>query len=269
MADWEKLRELSHDVVPPDFGSMVHTARSRQRRSRAVAGVLAALVVVGGGFGIAALDRGESTDRPLQPVAPSSDLPDDVRALPAADPGTGAAALDAGRYRIPLDDALALDIDVADETSSHEDGLFLSTGRIVIKAEVAGSDYGVPRDPCTRQAIRPVGPTVDDLVSAMTDLPPYEVSRPEPVRLGGASGTYLEARIPRSYDASACDHQQVHLPGASDTAVGAAPPYVGRWWVLDVGGQRVVIQQNCWGCRFDQLLEAPSDPRTITFTTNP
>jgi hypothetical protein len=209
------------------------------------------------------------TPTPTATSAPTEavDLPDGVQALPGPDAGTGVADLDAGRYRIPLGEDLAFDIDLAAKTSVHDGGLFLSTGHIVIKTEIAGEDYGVPRDPCTSQAIDPVGPTVEDLVAALADLTPYEVSRPTKVMLGGAKGRYVEARIPRSYDASPCADKTVLLPGNPDTAVGASPPYVGRWWVLDVGGQRVVVQQNCWGCTPDELRRAPSAPESMSFTS--
>jgi hypothetical protein len=195
------------------------------------------------------------------------DLPDGVLALPEPDLGADHATLDAGRYRVPLSDTLAFDVDVSGPTYAHDDGLFLATGPIVIKTEIAGEGYGIPHDPCTSQSIDPAGPTVDNLVRALTDLPAYEVSRPEPVELGGALGTYLEARIPVSFDASECDGKALQLPGNPATAVSGPPPYVGRWWILDVDGQRVVIQQNCWDCTFDQLVHAPSKPQSITFTS--
>ena len=173
----------------------------------------------------------------------------------------------AGRYRVPLNDTLAFDVDVADRTSAHDDGIFLASGDIILKTEVAGEGYGVPRDPCADHSLDTVGPTVDDLVRAIGDLPVYQVTSPEPVELGGADGTYLEARIPSGYDASQCaDGGAVQLPGNPETAVSAPPPYVGRWWILDVDGQRVVVQQNCWGCSADQLTSAPRAPESITFT---
>ena len=135
------------------------------------------------------------------------------------------------------------------------------------RPEAAGDEYGVPRDPCTGPTIDPVGPTVDDLVNALAELPIYRMTRPEPVELGGADGTHIPARIPRTYDASACEDRVVRLPGNPDTAVGGPPPYVGRWWILDVDGQRVVLQQNCWGCTTAQLDRDASVLQSITFTS--
>ncbi|HWJ82869.1 MAG TPA: hypothetical protein VNS55_11585 [Nocardioides sp.] len=207
----------------------------------------------------------ETADSPSAASAPA----DGVQALPGPDPGADSATLAAGRYRVPLGDDLAFEVDVPDDTSAHDGGLFLATGSVVLKTEVAGTDYGLPRDPCSVQAIDPVGPTVDDLVRALGELPVYELSRPEPVELGGAEGSYVEARIPRSYDASQCEGQDVQLPGNPDTAVSGAPPYRGRWWILDVDGQRVVVQQNCWDCSADELDGAAATAESITFTPAP
>ena len=233
MADWEKLREVGHEASPPPFESLVNKAGKRDRRARVVVLTATLAVATTLGFGVALVNDDE--DAQFQPVKdpspsisnPSGDvtLPDGVQALPGPDPGSTFASLGAGRYRISLSDTLAFDVDVPDRTSAHDDGLFLASGPVILKTEVAGEEYGVPRDPCTAHSIDPVGPTLDDLVQAIGDLPVYQVSRPEPVELGGAEGTYLEARIPRTYDASQCaDRGSVQLPGNPTTAVGSNRP---------------------------------------------
>ncbi|TQK72134.1 MULTISPECIES: hypothetical protein [unclassified Nocardioides] len=201
--------------------------------------------------------------------APAADLPEGILALPARGPGEDSVSLAAGRYRIPLDDSLAFDVDLPTDTSAHDDGLFLATDSFILKTELAGDQYGVPRDPCTDQTIVPTGPTVDDLVQALTTLPAYQVSPPQPVDLGGAHGTYLEARIPAGYDDTKCDGSAIQLPGNPDTAVSGPAPYTGHWWILDVDGRRVVVQQNCWGCSKKEFARAPEAPQSITFTPAP
>ncbi|KRC54878.1 hypothetical protein ASE19_05325 [Nocardioides sp. Root79] len=268
MADWDGLRELAHDVTPPDFASLEHTARRRQHRARGLVGALAAVVLVAGGIGIATHGDGRDDSQPVkEPTRSPSDLPEGVHALPAAPAGEDFVDVPAGRYRIDLGEDISYDVDLPDGSSAHDDGLFLSSAAVVLKVELAGDDYGVPRDPCAG-GIVPVGPGVDALVAAMAALPVFEVSAPEPVRLGGASGYYLEADVPRAYDASRCSGDgAVQLPGRTATVVGAPPPYHGRWWVLDVGGHRVVVQQNCWDCTRATLQRAANDPRSVTFTS--
>jgi hypothetical protein len=266
MADWEPLRELTRQVVLPDFESLESTARRRQRRTGTVV-ALAALLLVGGGIAVSVLGDRDGDVQPAEapptspPAAPGGALP-----LPAHERGEDSVSLSAARYRIPLDDTLAFDVDVPAGTSAHDDGLFLATDSYIVKTELAGDQYGVPRDPCTDQVIEPVGGSVDDLVQALTTLPAYHVSTPQPVDLGGAHGTYLEARIPRSYDDTTCDGGAVQLPGNPGTAVSGPAPYTGRWWILDVDGRRVVIEQNCWDCGKDVLDRDPRMIPTITFT---
>lgn len=211
-------------------------------------------------------DGSPATDASTAPAG-TVDLPDGV--LPLPEPGAGGTSveLSPGRYRIPLDGSLAFDIDLPGPTTAHDDGLFLATDSYILKTEIAGDEYGVPRHPCSDQTIEPVGPTVEDLVEAMGDLPAYEVSGAQAVELGGGDGFYLEARVPRGYDASACEGDgTVQLPGNPATAVSGPPPYVGGWWVLDVDGQRVVVQQNCWGCTAEELADAPKIFESMSFT---
>jgi hypothetical protein len=222
-------------------------------------------------------DNGADDDTKADPAPSSSpaagdtsapaeevDLPDGVLPLPGSDPGADAVRLEAGRYRVPLDESLSFDVDVPDQTYAHDDGLFLASGPVVLKTELADETYGVPADACTEQAIVPAGPTVDDLVEAIHGQPIYAVTGAEPVELGGAHGTYLEIRIRSDYVTGQCA-DGVALPGTPNTSIDFAPDYHGYWWILDVDGQRVVVQQNC-GCGTDRLDRAAAIPQSIAFT---
>lgn len=267
MADWEQLRDLAREVVPPEFATLERTAHRRQRLAGAVVAAVAALALVGGGIGILSTGDRDGTVEPVKdPTETQGESPQAVRALPDAAPGETSVDVAAGRYRVPVDGHLSFDIDLPDRTTAHDGGLFLATQDFIVKTEVAGDAYGVPRDPCTDPRLAPVGPTVDDLVRALVDLPVYEVSRPAHVQLGGADAIYLEARVRRTFDDSRCEGGAVKLPGNPETAVGGPAPYLGRWWVLDVDGRRVVVQQNCWGCPAGLFDEAPQTPQSITFT---
>lgn len=271
MSDWEQLRDVGQQVSPPPFASLVTTAGKRDRRARIVtaSGTLALLAAVGIGIGLTNDDDGtihQPVKDPTESVTPSTEevtLPDGVLPLPEADPGKEYATLDAGRFRVPLDDTLAFEVDAPATSYAHEDGLFIATGRSILKTEVAGEEYGVPADACTAGFIKPVGPTIDDLVEAIRDEPVYQVSDPEPVELGGARGTYLEIRVPATYDASSCGGA-VLLPGKSETKTTWEPGYRGHWWILDVEGQRVVVVQHC-GCPAAVLDRATPVARSITF----
>jgi len=193
-------------------------------------------------------------------------LPAGVAALPANDAGAYSATLAAGRYRIPLGGTLSFDVTVPTESYAHDRGLFVATGNVVLKTEVAGADYGVPADACTRHGIVPAGPGVDDLVQALRDLPPFHVSKPRMVTLGGTQATYLEATLPASVDVTQCSGGTVRLPGTAASAVDSPAGYVGHWWVLDVNGQRVVVQHACWECTAADVDAVTSIPESIAFT---
>ena len=211
----------------------------------------------------------KADDRPSSSTSAPEDeasvvLPEGVVALPAADTDADFATLDTGRYRVPLDETLSFDVDVPGPTYAHDGGTFLASGPVVVKTEIAGQQYGVPRDACSDHTIERTGPATDDLVEAILDQRLYETTRPTPVQLDGAEGTYLEIQIPATYDDSGCSGG-VMLPTNPATAVDFEPGYRSRWWILDVDGRRVVIQQNCV-CSADRLDRAAAIVESMTFT---
>jgi hypothetical protein len=208
----------------------------------------------------------EETSTAIEEVA----LPEGVLALPAPDAGEDYVILEAGRYRVPLSDTLAFEVDLPRKTEANNDGLYLVTEGAILKVEAAGVEYGVLEDPCTGSSgIAPAGPTVGNLVTAIRHQPIISVSRPEPVEIGGAPGQYVELRVPRGYDASSCTGGQVGMPGNPGTNNDMAPGYVGPWWILDVDGQRVVVQTFCDQCDADASKRATRMVRNITFTSAP
>jgi hypothetical protein len=88
------------------------------------------------------------------------------------------------------------------------------------------------------QADIPVGPTVDDLVTALVDHPSLDVTSPVDVTLAGYSGKYLDLQVPD--DISAC---ATYRP--MDVHIYAQGPGQ-RWhmWILDVEGVRVLVETN-------------------------
>jgi hypothetical protein len=97
-------------------------------------------------------------------------------------------------------------------------------------------------DPCLTDAEAdadvPVGPTVDDFVTALVDHPSLDVTSPVDITLAGYSGKYLDLQIPDEISSCATykpldGHHYAQGPGQ-------------RWhmWVLDVGGLRVLVETN-------------------------
>jgi hypothetical protein len=100
----------------------------------------------------------------------------------------------------------------------------------------------------------PVGPSVDDLATALADLAPFRVtSPPEDVSIYGYRGKHLELTVPNvsvSDDGIfiGCDDGNLKSwVAAIDTEPGDAfygytgPGYTEEFWILDVEGTRLVI----------------------------
>jgi hypothetical protein len=117
----------------------------------------------------------------------------------------------------------------------------------------------------TRQACRdhspadpPVGPTVNDLATALSELAPFEVSSPPAaVTLHGYRGKYLELTTPDLPVVEEGDHREftdcvdgsLHswiAPSLSDGFWGynQERDHTEEFWILDVDGTRLVIEAN-------------------------
>ena len=172
-----------------------------------------------------------------------------------------------GRYALRLAEKLGYEVDVPD-TRFADEGVYLHTPRSpgVFAATTAGTTTRLPRHPCTDMTGVPVGPGAADLANAVAAQPDLVTSKPEPVTLGGASGYYLELRIPADNDGSTCgEGLQLFRTGTTTWSWG---PGVTRWWVLDVHGERVVVMNFCdQSCTRENLQKLSTMAESITFTT--
>lgn len=108
-----------------------------------------------------------------------------------------------------------------------------------------------------RPANPPVGPSVDDLATALADLPPFRLtSPPKDVTTHGYSGKYLELTVPDlPFKGHGGDR---FFPGCEGkTLMSWIAPLVGgfygyngeagrteEFWILDAEGSRLVIEAN-------------------------
>jgi len=114
----------------------------------------------------------------------------------------------------------------------------------------------VPSDPCHWQGqMRDPGPTVDDLVGALVAQATRAATIPTDVTLAGFRGRYLEWSVPSDMvvtgdaDFKGCDVEPSngHLDFISWLSSSGGSRYqqvagqVDRLWVLDVDGQRLVV----------------------------
>lgn len=101
---------------------------------------------------------------------------------------------------------------------------------------------GLFADPCQGNAGQPdipVGPTVDDLVTALADQGAYESTVATDVVVDGYAGKQLELLMPSDIDFATCESGQFWVWDSAPFAQGPG----NRWnlRILDVEGTRVVI----------------------------
>jgi hypothetical protein len=104
-----------------------------------------------------------------------------------------------------------------------------------------------------------VGPTVNDLATALASLEPFVVrDEPEPASMAGYEGTHLAIEVPEIEFRSAGKDSFEHYPDCTNKMLNSwiAPPLgfafygytepgqVEEFWILDVEGKRLVIEAN-------------------------
>jgi hypothetical protein len=97
-------------------------------------------------------------------------------------------------------------------------------------------------DPCI-DAVEPdipVGPSVDDFVTALVDHPLLDVTQPVDVTVAGYQGKYVQLQAPS--DTAACPYFFAYRPGIYEQG----PDQRWQLWVLDVDGLRVVVRADTY-----------------------
>ncbi|GGB75048.1 hypothetical protein N798_13860 [Knoellia flava TL1] len=100
-------------------------------------------------------------------------------------------------------------------------------------------------DPCdTAAPTQALGPSVQDLVHALTAQQRTTTTRPVAVTLGGHKGLYVELTSDAGVDFARCgsgDGMSLWDSGGGDTARVLEVAATDRYWILDVEGSRVVV----------------------------
>ena len=130
-------------------------------------------------------------------------------------------------------------------------------------------------DPCyisgypSRAYLDP-GPSVQDLATALARQPLRGVTGdPVPVSVGGYDGLYLELAVPTDLDVSSCIEDRVERWrfGQNDRRWQSAPGEHDRIWIIDVEGQRVVINTaHTPGASKADIAKLARVVETITFS---
>jgi len=116
--------------------------------------------------------------------------------------------------------------------------------------------------PCDASA-EPVGPSVADLANALAAQALRAGTDPVPVTVGGYDGLYVELSVPDDVDVAACPDGQFRMwPGRWQSA----PGQVDMVWIVDVEGQRIVLDTSHFpGASPEHVAELRDMVTTATF----
>ena len=107
------------------------------------------------------------------------------------------------------------------------------------------------------------GPSVDDLATALADLPGFRAADPAPVSLGGYDGLYVELFTV----APSCPLFWLLTNRDTHLADDANPGHVERLWILDVEGVRIVVEASHEpGATEEQIAELTGIVASVRFT---
>ncbi len=256
-----KLRALYDHIKtqdpPPSLGLITAPAsRSRHKvLSRLVA--IAAVAAIAAAIGLFAIElSGHRATSPTPTIQPASTP--SPKSTPAPTFSPGVTALTAGRHAALV---LASGNSYPEYTVVVPKGWFEQAGNFIVTPAsepvlgVTVWDVGeVYRDPChwQGQAFDP-GPGVANLVAALVAQKTRNATTPTDVTLAGYAGKYLEWSVPADMKSSAwsefdaCDVVSGDHNFNSWYAYGVGyryeevPGQVDQLWVLDVNGQRLVV----------------------------
>jgi hypothetical protein len=188
--------------------------------------------------------------------------------------GKGWATLREGRYAAwGMSKSLRYEVDVPDGWRALS-GTYINAPEekkgIFLVARTPKDNTRLPVHPCRDHSLRLVGPTVDDLATAMAAQPVWRVSPPRPVMLAGVPAMYLEVELPARVDPADCLDEHVSEYEAGRDGLWTTQSYKGRWWVLEVDGERFVVMARCYDtCTEDDLDIMSAMAESIRFLARP
>jgi hypothetical protein len=124
----------------------------------------------------------------------------------------------------------------------------------------------LPVHPCRDHSLWLVGPTVDDLARSIASQPVWRVSTPRPVTLDGVRAIYLEIELPVRVDPADCVDGSVSEWEAGHDGMATTTTFRSRWWILEVAGQRLLVQGRCYDtCTEGDLDTLSAMAESVTF----
>jgi hypothetical protein len=213
-------------------------------------------------FAFAACGSGQTTEPTTPPTTPPTTQQDQTQEAQDIWEIEPFAPLEPGAYLIDPDFDPSTPLRVVYDVPAVGWSMWIGGTRFSDAGHVAVSITTVTNlvgDGCTDHlhADPPVGPSVDDLATALADLAPFQVTTPpEEVTVYGYSGRHLSLTVPDlPVEGSGDQRQFTECSGGQlkswvapfDTAPDDAfygytgPGYTEEFWILDVEGTRLMI----------------------------
>jgi hypothetical protein len=191
---------------------------------------------------LASCQAGSSAPSPTPTVEPS--------AAPSPTPLprlNGQGPLDPGSYQVNA--GLSTDVTVAVPTgwSTDTDWVVIGPRGNDLPDGMAIRFYTIPNlavnplDYGEGNLDPPVGPTVDDLVQAIVTHPAWTATEPTDITIDGQAGQLVAITIPMDAKLPADDTFYLYADPAGGGIWGFAPGQTFDWYIVDVGGQRLIV----------------------------
>lgn len=202
-----------------------------------------------------------------------------MTAEPTATPAprlNGQDPLDAGRYQINA--GLSTDVSVAVPSGWSAGGDWVVIGPrgndepdgMAIRFYTIPNLAANPLAHSEGNLDPPVGPTVDDMVQAIVAHPAWTATEPTDITIDGHAGQLVAIMIPTDAELPADDTFYLYAEPGGGGIWGWAPGQTFDWYIVDVDGQRLIIDSFHYpGTSEEDLAAQRTVVESVQFGSNP
>lgn len=174
----------------------------------------------------------------------------------------GQDPLEAGRYQMNVLLPTHVTVAVPSGWSAGGDWVVIGPRGNDLPVGMAIRFYTIPNlaaDPLSHSAGNldpPVGPTVDDLVQAIVAHPAWTATEPTDITIDGHAGQLVTIMIPLDAELPADDTFYLYADPTGGGIWGWAPGQTFDWHIVDVDGERLIIDSFHYPDTSEEDLEA-------------